>query len=316
MRLRTLSILFLPFLLSSCARERYYLISGYAQGGTYEIKCSEADIPPHRLKDGIDSVLTSIDSAVNGYNPESLLSRHNRGQSIEDDGGTAFRILEDLVRKGDSLFTATHGVIDTRAGALYDVWGFGFKEDRLPSEEMVREAKKDRSKLNFNAIAQGYSADKIAGYLLRHDVHNFLVNIGGEMYCKGVNPSGKGWTIGIDAPVDGNMEPGRQLSATFRLGDDADCGVVTSGNYRKFYIVDGVKYSHSIDPRTASPVDNNMLSATVIAGSSTIADALATFCMVAGFEQAKEFILADGSVEACLITSDTTWCSPGFILDR
>ena len=145
-----------------------------------------------------------------------------------------------------------------------------------------------------------------------------LVDVGGEMYGQGVNPSGKNWTIGIDSPVDGNYEPGASIQDVYKL-PVAPCGIVTSGNYRKFYVKDGRKYAHTIDPRTGLPVAHNLLSATVISSdpsstrNSTDADAFATYCMVVGLEQAQKFILSNPHLEAILIYDENgqmkTWRS-------
>ena len=140
-----------------------------------------------------------------------------------------------------------------------------------------------------------------------------LVDIG-EIYCDGLNPSGRGWTIGVDNPVDGNNSPGKDLKGIWH-SDGSGCGIVTSGNYRKFYIKDGKKYAHTIDPRTGYPVQHNLLSATVVAPTAAEADALATACMVLGAEDARSLIESLDGVEAYLICSDSTWKSDGFNLE-
>ena len=137
-----------------------------------------------------------------------------------------------------------------------------------------------------------------------------LVDIG-EIYCEGLNPKGQGWSIGIDAPVDGNETPGASLSGIWK-SDGGAYGVVTSGNYRKFYVKDGKKYAHTIDPRTGRPVEHNLLSATVIAPTATEADALATYFMVVGLDEARRFVESHSEIEACLITSDAIWKSENF----
>ena len=131
--------------------------------------------------------------------------------------------------------------------------------------------------------------------------------------------SGKPWTIGIDRPVDGNNTLGADLQGVFRIPSGA-YGVVTSGNYRKYYIKDGKKYAHTIDPRTGYPVDHSLLSATVIAPDAMTADAYATYCMVVGLEASKEFFAGRTDMEACLIYDEggefRTWCTPGFHLEE
>ena len=137
-----------------------------------------------------------------------------------------------------------------------------------------------------------------------------LVDIG-EIFCDGVNSEGKPWSIGIDTPSDDNAVPGSSLSGVWH-SDGGAHGVVTSGNYRKFYIKDGHKYAHTIDPRTGWPVEHNLLSATVIAPTATEADALATCFMVIGMEEAQAFVESHPDIEVCLITSEEIWTSQGF----
>lgn len=161
--------------------------------------------------------------------------------------------------------------------------------------------------LNFNAIAQGFSCDLIAELLESHHATDYLIDIG-EIFCKGNGPSGKGWTIGVDNPTDGNNTPGADIKETWNSSGET-VGVVTSGNYRKFYIKDGKKYSHTIDPETGRPVFHNLLSATVIAGNATIADALATYFMVIGDVKAREYLSEHPEIKACLITSDGVWAN-------
>ena len=181
--------------------------------------------------------------------------------------------------------------------------------------------------LNFNAIAQGFSCDLVFDMLRSLGVTDMLVDIG-EIRCCGLNPSGKGWSIGIDNPVDGNDRPGQDIRQVW-TSDGGDYGVVTSGNYRKFYIRDGRKYSHTIDPRTGYPVEHNLLSATVITPGSADhspatgstpshtehtfaaaeADALATIFMVIGFDASRDYLSSHPDLRAFLITSDTLWSS-------
>ena len=167
--------------------------------------------------------------------------------------------------------------------------------------------------LNFNAIAQGYSCDKVAEYLYSIGVKDMLVDIG-EIFCDGLNPSGKPWRVGVDKPKDSNNTPGAEMNGIWESNGGPQ-GVVTSGNYRKFYIKDGKKYSHTIDPRSGYPVQHNLLSATIIAPTAMEADAYATYCMVIGLEAAKQFIESRQDLEGYLIYGDfESWASPGFRL--
>ncbi len=158
--------------------------------------------------------------------------------------------------------------------------------------------------LNFNAIAQGYSCDLVASWLRDKGVTDMLIMLGGgEIYCEGLNPSGKPWTIGVDKPIDGNNVSGAELEGKLTM-DGTPCGIATSGNYRKFYIRDGKKYAHTIDPRTGRPVEHNLLSATILAEDATTADALATYCMVIGLEASQDFISSTDGIEGYLIYDD------------
>jgi len=350
MRTRLLLTIFtlMLALMASCAPDGHYIaISGYAQGGVYSVKfnISGVDVPAERIKSDIDSILLRVDNSVSGYNKGSLLSRFNSGEPIAPD-----RIFEKMYAYA-CLFHSTYGgLVDAASGKLFDIWGFGFTDGELPDSASVSEALRacgmrrlkklmsfegilredgllypqdllvegeargEMPQLNFNAFAQGYTSDLVADYLHSLGVKDMLVDIG-EIYCCGLNPSSKGWTIGIDKPFDGNDAPGKDVEAIWS-SEGRSCGIVTSGNYRKFYIKDGKKYSHTIDPRTGYPVSHNLLSATIVAPTAAQADAMATICMVLGPDQAKAFIQADPELEGCLILQDSIWVSAGFTLKK
>ena len=297
-------------LLAGCTRNAYVTFSGYAQGGTYSVKAdlTGVSVPPEEIGAAIDSLLVGIDFSLSGYNKSSLLSRYNAGEEIVPD-----RFFSEVRALSERYKAETDGAFDVAAAPLFDIWGFGFTADSLPDPQRVTAALaacKEEKVLNFNAIAQGYTCDVVAAYLYSIGVKNMLVDIG-EIFCDGVNPSGRGWTIGVDNPVDGNDTPGADIKGIWE-SDGSACGIVTSGNYRKFYVKDGRKYAHTIDPRTGYPVTHGLLSATVVAPTAAEADALATACMVIGPEAARELILSRPELEACLITGDGTWMSDGF----
>ncbi len=306
------SILLAACLATGCQSHRYVVFSGYAQGGIYSVKADLAGVrtPAKEIQAHIDALLDSIDFSLSGYNKNSLLTRYNRGEEIVPD-----RFFREVRALSERYRAETGGAFDVASAPLFDIWGFGFTSDSLPDPARVQEALlacKEEKVLNFNAIAQGYTCDVVAAYLYGLGVHNMLVDIG-EIYCDGVNPSGKGWTIGVDNPVDGNDTPGEDLRGIWQ-SDGGPCGIVTSGNYRKFYVKDGKKYAHTIDPRTGYPVEHGLLSATVVAPTAAEADALATACMVLGPEAAKELILSRPELEGYLITDTGTWTSDGFSL--
>ena len=325
------SIMFLVVV--SCVRkESYHELTGYAQGGTYSVKFKyDGEVNLDEIKRSVDSILTLIDTTLSGYNKGSQLSRYNAGEHVIPN-----ELFKEIFTISKRLYDETDGALDMASGPLYDVWGFGFTGDSLPSAATVDSLmaicgmdKLDanmlpldpavRPELNFNAIAQGYTCDKIAGYLHSLGVKDMLVNIG-EIYCEGLNPSGKPWTIGVNVPEDGNMELGGKGLIGIWQGDGSGCGVVTSGNYRKFYVKNGRKYSHTIDPRTGYPVDHALLSATIVAPDATLADAYATYCMVIGLEEAIRFIDSLDELEGYLVYADgdsmAEWASSGFNLVR
>ncbi len=271
-------------------------ITGYAQGGQYYVTCSLRDAGrTDELKKAIDDTLSAIDWSVSGYNKGSLLTRINNGERVPLDS-----IFIDLFCLSRQLWRQTDGLFDVSAAPLFDLWGFGFKEGRMPSQKAVDSAmafvgmerfslcEEDGAtyldmpqggRLNFNAVAQGYSCDVVAKVLEAFGSENYMVSIGGELVCRGLSARGDKWRVWIDRPEDGNQVSGALKQDVVSV---TDCGLVTSGNYRKYYVVDGRKYSHTIDPATGSPVTHDLLSATVVAEDGATADALATALMVAG----------------------------------
>lgn len=333
-------------LLASQGCNRYVAVTGYAQGGTYSVKFNVAGVrtPRAGIASAIDSILTLVDTTLSGYNKSSQLSRFNAGETIVPN-----QLFSDIYAFSRSIWEETDGCVDVAAGPLFDIWGFGFSTDSLPSADRVSETMAicgmsrllpsivpgipidsqsllDTSgvsalsgpgaSLNFNAIAQGYTCDLVADYLRSIGVKDMLVDIG-EIYCAGRNPAGRDWSIGVDRPVDGNETPGADLDGVW-LSSGRSCGIVTSGNYRKFYVRDGRKYAHTVDPRTGYPVDHSLLSATIVATTAAGADAYATYCMVLGYDESRAFIEGRPDLEGYLIRDvDGTmqeWASPGFTL--
>ena len=309
-----ISILFMMLCLCGCNRNRYVSFSGYAQGGLYTVKANLKGVTMKRqdIAQDIDSILTRISFSLSGYNKNSLISKYNEGEKIETND-----LFDEIFTLSIKYMEESGNAFDIYSAPLFDIWGFGFTDESMPSEESIQlalEESQSKKKINFNAIAQGYTCDVVARYLHSIGVKDMLVDIG-EIYCEGLNASGRGWSIGIDNPTDGNMTPGADLRGVWNSQGNA-CGIVTSGNYRKFYVKDGKKYSHTIDPRTGHPVTHDLLSATIVAPTAAEADAFATACMVLGFEESKALILNHGEMEGYLITADTTWTSPGFGLQE
>lgn len=333
-RISLLSLLLLSVI--SCDTARYIAITGFAQGGTYTVKVNMKGVRerPEAIKEKVDSILGEIDRTLSGYNPGSMLSRLNKGEKIQ-----ANAMFRDIYRLSRQYWEETGGTVDIACGPLFDLWGFGFTRDSLPSDEKVQEVlgscgfgrlvreipegefcaedllkeKGPEPKLNFNAIAQGYSCDLVARYLYSIGIKDMLVDIG-EIYCDGLNPSGQKWTLAVDKPEDGNQTPGKETSGVLHA-TGKPCGIVTSGNYRKFYVSDGHKYSHTIDIRTGYPVTHNLLSATIVCENAAKADAYATYCMVIGTEAAIKLIEGAPVLEGYLIYDEDgemkSWRSEG-----
>lgn len=322
----------------------YVVTEGFAQGSTYRIIYH---IPDSLLQDSVafnnaaeDSIAVwfkRIDNAVSGYNKNSEISMYNNG--LTNNVGSIFA---DIFEESLKYYEISGGLFDPSAAPLFDIWGFGFKNGTEPSKQAIDSVKalvgmnklslnrtskgavistcdslaSNVIQLNFNAIAQGYTSDYFGRGLERMGIEDYLVEIGGEMLCKGVNSKGELWKVGIDKPVDGNNISGQMIQAVIAVSGK---GIVTSGNYRKFYIKDGQKYSHTINPLTGYPVTHSLLSATVIAPSSTEADAYATMFMVMGLEDSQKFLEAHPELDALLVYQDDDklkqFATPGIVFE-
>ena len=320
-------ILLFAFLLSAGCREEkavFESFAGYTQGTTYSIVYeNRKHIAPEEMKTKVEKIFSDFDMSLSLYKDSSIISRINRNEDAVAD-----KFFTEVFQKSALVSAMTGGVFDITVGPLVKAWGFGpdahknFKESKRDSLMKLvgmnkvslvkgRLVKSDpRMLLDVNAIAQGYSVDVICGYFDKLGIKNYLVEIGGEVRAKGKR-DGNLWRIGIDRPKDNNLEPGEDLEAIIRISDKA---LATSGNYRKFYVEDGIKYSHTIDPRTGYPAKNTLLSATIVADDCAMADGIATACMVLGKDGAIDFITKHPEFGGYLIYSDqngtfTTWMS-------
>lgn len=304
------------FLTSACHPENktgvYVKIAGFAQGTTYHITYELRDTT--NLQPQVDSILHAFDLSLSSYDSTSVISRINRNEDVITD---AFFV--NVFNKSYDVFIASSGLFDITVMPLVNAWGFGPGARANVDSSLIdsllqfvgmekvkivegRVVKADpRVQLDVNAIAQGYSVDIVSGFLDKLGSENYMVEIGGEIRAKGLSPSGKSWRIGIDKPEFGNMIPGEELEAVLELKNMA---LATSGNYRKYYEENGVKYTHSIDPKTGYPAKQSLLSATVVAGDCITADAYATVCMVGGLERSKEILAQHPELEAFLIYGD------------
>jgi thiamine biosynthesis lipoprotein len=257
--------------------------------------------------------LSDVDLSLSVYNDSSVISRINRNETDRPD-----KLFAEVFNRSREISEMSDGAFDITVMPLVRAWGFGpddhknFNKTRLDSlmglvgfeKVELRDGliiKSDpRITMDMNAIAQGYTVDLICRLFNEAWLSNYLVEIGGEVRVNGTK-GGEPWKIGIDRPFDDNMVPGADLQAIISLRDQA---LATSGNYRKFYIEDGVKYSHTIDPETGYPAKNRLLSATILASDCATADGIATACMVMGVEKAISFIKRNKEIEAYFVYSD------------
>jgi thiamine biosynthesis lipoprotein len=169
---------------------------------------------------------------------------------------------------------------------------------RLNGNKIEKDFPQTRS--DFNAIAQGYTADKVSEYFKSLNINSHIVDIGGEVFAADKKPDGQKWRVAIEEPSD-SIDAPREYKSFIKLENQA---IVTSGSYRKFIIEDGVKYSHTINPKTGEAIKHNLLSVSVTAKNATAADAIATAFMAMGMDKAKEFIVKNPEYGAFFIFCD------------
>jgi len=297
--------------------EKVYLIEGEAQGSTYHIKyIAERD---ENLKPAIDSILEVIDRSMSTYRPDSAISKINQGDTTV--------VVDEHFRKvfeaSQQIWQESEGLFDPTVGVLVNAWGFGkqkISEADLPTDKKIDSLRKyvgfDKVALteknlikkryteilfDFNAIAQGYTSDVVANYLSARGIKNYIVEIAGEMYLKGKNTvEDKSWTIGVENPLKPLDD--RDLVATIQFTNQ---GLATSGNYRKVWTdSNGRKYVHSINPLTGRATQSDVLSATVVAPSTMLADGYATMFMVMGLAKSKAFLEKHPDLAVLLVYSD------------
>lgn len=297
--------------------EKVYLIEGEAQGSTYHIKyVAERD---ENLKPAIDSILEVIDLSMSTYRPDSAISKINQGDTTV--------VVDEHFRKvfeaSQQIWQESEGLFDPTVGVLVNAWGFGkqkISEADLPTDKKIDSLRKyvgfDKVALteknlikkryteilfDFNAIAQGYTSDVVANYLSARGIKNYIVEIAGEMYLKGKNTvEDKSWTIGVENPLKPLDD--RDLVATIQFTNQ---GLATSGNYRKVWTdSNGRKYVHSINPLTGRATQSDVLSATVVAPSTMLADGYATMFMVMGLAKSKAFLEKHPDLAVLLVYSD------------
>lgn len=289
---------------------KYLIETGRVHGTMY--KLSYESPSGRSLTADLDSLFHAFDLSLSTFNDSSVISRVNRNDStVLVDG-----YFESVFRTAMEVSQKTGGAFDMTVAPLVNAWGFGFKkkENITPGkiDSILTHIGYDKVKLEGNrvvksdtcvmldasAIAKGFSCDVVARYLEKKGVRNYMVDIGGEVVVRGLNPQGKLWTIGIEKPVEDSTMLHHELQSIIHLNGWA---MATSGNYRQFYYQGGKKYSHTINPHTGYPVNHNLLSSTVVAPDCKTADAYATAFMVLGLEESMLLANTIPNLEAYFI---------------
>lgn len=318
----------IAILFISCTRfqaGKYSYIEGFTQGTTYHITFLNKKQKDYSKQ--IQGLLDSFALSLSIYNPHSIIGRVNTNEDVVVD-----HFFTVVFNKAQEVAKESGGAFDMTVGPLVNAWGFGiapkmkvdsaeidslrklvgYQKIRLVNGKVVKDLPGIR--LDDNALAPGYSVDLVCQLFESEGIRNYLVEIGGEVRAKGRNPKGQIWNVGIDKPEEGNNVPGSDLQAVVRLKNKA---VATSGNYRKFYEENGVKYSHHIDPATGYPAHQNLLSASVMADDCITADAWGTAFMVMGLEKSKELLRKHPELNVYFVYNDSegryrVWATEGF----
>lgn len=268
------------------------------------------------LQDSITAQLQAFDKSLSMFNPYSTLSAINANRDTVTD--VFFEQMFDEAARVNAL---SNGAFDITVAPLVNYWGFGrrvaadkqpcgpqtidsilqfvgFEKVRLEDHRIVKSD--PRVMIDAGAVAKGQACDVVAAMLSRQGCTNYLVDIGGEVVCKGVNAKGEAWRVGITKPNLNNEGAQDDLQEVIA---GTDLYMATSGNYRNYYYAGEERRSHTIDPRTGRPVQHSVLSATVVSSSCMRADALATACMVLGEEGAIDMIERAGDAACYLIVA-------------
>ena len=292
-------LLFLP----DTPTTQYYHNEGRIFGTYYNIRYEATE----NYHDCIKASLQSIDQSLSMFNPNSVISKVNRNDSVVLDS-----LFITMFNEAQAISLLSNGAFDITVAPLVNAWGFGKNitlddeakrqlgqkaqidsiksivgYDKVRLENHCIQKNDKRITLDASAIAKGYACDIVANTLRKQGCENLLVDIGGEVVLQGINDKGQAWKVGISKPKN----DGEGMDNTLQeIISSTDLCMATSGNYLQYYIVDNERRSHTIDPRTGYPVEHSLLSATVTAGSCMRSDALATACMVLGKKEALKMI--------------------------
>jgi len=296
--------LLLPVFLSvACSDDKplpSYDLAGNTMGTSFNITLVDppAELDLDQLNSAIHESLENIDFIASTWRDDSELSRFNANPSTD-----WIRVNPEFCRMisaANDVSFMTQGAFDITVGPLVNLWGFGpeDQDNELPTDEEISAAK---ARVGFEALetdcdhtvvrksmpeiyvdlsgwAKGYAVDQIARLLDARNLNNYLVEIGGELKVRGHNAKQQKFSIAIEKPLANN-------EMTYKLMRLSDVSVATSGDYRNFFEVDGQRFSHSIDPRTGRPINDELTGVTVVSKNTAYADAVATAFLVLGLEE-------------------------------
>ena len=274
--------------------------SGGTMGTNYTVQVYAPESEKLTVEVGIQRTLRRVVGSTSVYEPRSDVSRFNAAEP-----GEWVEVSDEVARivsTGLEVAELTDGAFEPTILPLVNLWGFGpqGRAEEIPSDEELEAAmamigwqalevrmeppalrKSEPREIDLGGIAKGYGADAVADYLRDQGYRHFLVELGGDMVLEGGKPDGSPWRIAIEKPDETQR-------GIYRILEIQDAALVTSGDYRNYYEVDGQRYSHTIDPTTGFPVDHRLASVSVIAETSLLADAWSTALMVLGPERAAE----------------------------
>ena len=289
---------------------KLYTLQGHSQGTTYLIQVYDKELNFQSKQ--IDSILTAFDHDLSTYIGSSLISRFNQIDFTDTVIEMKSRFVK-MLELSDSIHELSNGLFDPSVKPLIDLWAFDQTAPVVPLKSSIdsvlnfvsyqrnkhfkfTQSSKDsvkiikytpRFQLDFNAIAQGYTVDLLLDFIKSKGHQNVYVELGGELALSGVKIENEKWRIGVEAPIENNFTTDQVIQKVFSITDRR---IATSGNYRKYFISDGEKYAHTINPKTGHQNRHDLLSATVFSSSCALSDAYATFFMLIGLVETKAFL--------------------------
>ncbi|SHE98883.1 thiamine biosynthesis lipoprotein [Mariniphaga anaerophila] len=292
-----LLLLLISLSMFTCRQPSKYIYNqGYIYGTNYHIVYESPE--GKDLQNEITDLLNGYNKIFSTYDSTSVISKVNNNKPVE-----LHPLFLRCYNRAMEISEITGGAFDITAGPMVNAWGFGPEEKSKMTKEIVDSLKaitgfhkvklqnntvfkeNPNMKLDMSAIAKGFTSDLVGEFLAKNGCENYMVEIGGEVVARGKNEKGRVWTIGISKPDEMAFFASNDIQAKVHLPEHA---LATSGNYRNFYVEDGKKFAHTIDPKTGYPVQHSLLSTTVLADSCIDADAFATAFMVLGLEKSIE----------------------------